>query len=117
MKYPQAARTCERARKIDPHDPFWIIELAKIYKNTKQDDKMLEIYEEVAKIDPDELLPRQRLAKHYLGLKDNAQAERYARMGLEIDVLDRECQRILIEALTAQNKNDEVDRLKKIFGL
>jgi tetratricopeptide (TPR) repeat protein len=115
-KYPQAARTCERARKIDPHEQSWIVELAKIYTKTEQKDKLLEIYEEVAKIDPDDLLPRKRLARHNLDKGNNAEAERYARMGLEIDVLDKTCQEILIDALTAQNKRDEVNRLKKIFG-
>ena len=53
----------------------------------------------------------------FLDKGNNAEAEKYARMALEIDVLDMPCQQILIEALTAQNKMDEVNRLKKIFGL
>jgi tetratricopeptide (TPR) repeat protein len=116
-KYAQAARTAERARKIDPHDPRWIVQLAKIYVKTEQKDKLLEIYEEVAKIDPDDLGPRKTLARHYLDLGKHAQAERYARMGLEIDVLDAECQRIILQALTALNRQEEADRLRKVFGL
>ena len=46
----------------------------------------------------------------------NEEAERFARMGLEIDVRDAECQRVLLEALANQNKQDEADKLKKIFG-
>jgi tetratricopeptide (TPR) repeat protein len=116
-KYAQAARTAERARKIDPHDPSWIVQLAKIYVKTDQKDKLLKIYEEVAKIDPDDLGPRKTLARHYLDLGKHAQAERYARMGLEIDVLDAECQRIILQALTALNRQEEADRLRKVFGL
>jgi tetratricopeptide (TPR) repeat protein len=116
-KYAQAARTVERARKIDPHDPSWIVQLGKIYAKTEQKEKLLEIFEEVAKIDPDDLGPRKTLARHYLNLGKHAQAERYARMGLEIDVLDAECQRIILEALTALNRQEEADRLRKVFGL
>jgi hypothetical protein len=45
-----------------------------------------------------------------------AKAERYARMGLEIDVLDVECQRIVLEALAAQGKDAEAKELRAIFG-
>ena len=110
-KYPQAARTCERGRKIDPHDTGWILLLAKIYVKTEQKDKLVEVFEEVVKLDPDELLPRRKLATHFLDLGKNAEAEKYARMGLEIDVLDRECQRVFLEALTAQGKGDEAGRV------
>lgn len=113
----QAVRTCERARKIDPHDPSWIVALGKLYIKTGEKDKLLEIFEEVARVDPDDLLPRKTLAKHYLDLGKHAEAEKYARMGLEIDVLDRECQRIILEALAGLNRQDEADRLKKIFDL
>ncbi len=115
-KEAQAVRTCERARKIDPHDPTWIVKLGKLYVKTGQKDKLLEIFEEVARVDPDDLSPRKTLAKHYLELGKHAEAERYARMGLEIDVLDAECQRIILEALAGLNRQDEADRLKKIFG-
>lgn len=113
----QAIRTCERARKIDPHDPAWIITLGKLYSKTGQKDKLLGIFEEVARVDPDDITPRRTLAKHYLDLGKHAEAERYARMGLEIDVLDRECQRVILEALAGLNRQAEADRLKKIFDL
>ena len=58
-----------------------------------------------------------RLAVHYLEKGNNAEAARYARMGLEIDVLDADCQRVMVEALGALNRQDEANRLKMIFGL
>ena len=116
-KFPQAVRTCERARKIDPHDPGWLKLLGDLYVKTKQADKLLEVAEEVAKIDPDEITSRRALAKSFFEKGNNAEAEKYARMALEIDVLDSVCQQILLDALTAQNKMDEADRLKKIFAL
>ena len=96
-QFAQAVRTGERARKIDPHDSVWIVQLGKLYVKTEQKEKLLEIFEEVVKIDPDDLAPRKVLAKHYLDLGKHLEAERYARKGLEIDVLDAECQRIIIE--------------------
>ena len=45
---------------------------------------MLEIFKEVVKVDPDDLVPRKRLAKHFLDANNMAEAERYARMALEI---------------------------------
>jgi cellulose synthase operon protein C len=116
-KLPQAARTCERARKIDPDEPSWIMALGQIYEKTGQKDKLLEIYEDLAKLDGDNLAPRKALAVHFLEKGNNAEAARYARLGLEIDVLDADCQRVIIEALNALNRQDEANRLKMIFGL
>ena len=116
-KYAQAATTCERGRKIDPNDTTWIKLLGVIYVQTKQKDKLIEIAEEVTKMDVDDIGPRKMLARHYLDLGKHAEAERFARMGLEIDVLDRECQQIILEALPALNRQDEADRLRKIFGM
>jgi tetratricopeptide (TPR) repeat protein len=116
-KFPQAARTCERARKIDPNEQSWIVLLGAMYEKTGQKDKLLEIYEDLAKMDVDDLLPRKTLARHYLDKGDNAEAARYARMALEIDATDRDCQRILLESLNALNRQDEANRLKAIFEL
>jgi tetratricopeptide (TPR) repeat protein len=116
MKFPQAAKTCELARTIDPHDPYWIKELQKVYIKTQDKDKLVEIFEEVARIDPDDFLPRKTLAIRNHDMGKNMEAEKYARMALEIDVTDRECQRILVESLTALNRQEEADRLRKVFG-
>jgi Flp pilus assembly protein TadD len=116
-KFAQAARTCERARKLDPHEPSWVILLGVIYQKTEQKDKLLDIYEELAKVDGDDLTPRKELAKHFMEKGDNTEAAKYARMALEIDAADRTCQQILVDSLTALNQKDEANRLKTIFGL
>lgn len=116
-KLPQAIRTCERARKIEPHEQSWIVMLGALYEKTGEKEKLLEIYEELAKTEVDDLLPRKTLAKHYFDKGDNAEAARYARMGLEIDVLDADCERIIVDALNALNRQEEANRLKMIFEL
>lgn len=113
--FNKAVQTCERARKIDPHDPYWIMELYKIYVKTDQKNKLVEIFEEVARIDPDQMKPRKELAQHHSRMGKHAEAERYARMALEIDVTDRECQTIFIDSLVGLNRQAEADRYRKIF--
>ena len=46
---------------------------------------------------------------------DHALAKKYARAGLEIDVLDTVCQEILLESLKAQNKDAELRALRKLL--
>ncbi|MBM3993290.1 MAG: tetratricopeptide repeat protein [Planctomycetes bacterium] len=115
MKHEQAITTCEKARKIDPHDPTLVGTLAKLYSKTGQKDKLIEIAEEVTRMDTDDLGSRRTLAKHYFDLGKHEEAARFARMGLEIDVLDGECQRVILASLTALNRNEEADRLRKVF--
>jgi Flp pilus assembly protein TadD len=114
-KFTQAAETFERCRKLDPFDPSWLPELAKIYTQAGADDKLIGVLKDAADLDPDDLPMRRKLAKLARAQGDNATAEKYARQGLEIDVLDRDCQTVLMEALTAQNKDAEVKALRKLL--
>jgi predicted Zn-dependent protease len=115
-KYTAAARTFERCRKLEPFDTSWLVQLAKCYVKTEDKEKMLEVFKEVVKVDPDDLVPRKRLAKHFLDMNNNAEAEKYARMAIEIDVLDRDSQTYLLQALDAQGKDAEAKDLRAIFG-
>lgn len=115
-KYEQAARTFERGRELEPNEPSWLGELAKAYMKTEQREKLLAIYREVATMDPDDALPRRRLAQAAADAGNHAEAEHYARMVMEIDVRDAKTQQILLQALEAQNKNAEAAELRKIFG-
>ena len=68
-------------------------------------------------MDVDQIGPRKTLAQHHHEKGNHAEAERFARMALEIDATDRECQRILVESLTGLNRAGEAERLSKVFGL
>ncbi len=115
-KFTQAERTAERARKIDPHDPNWIKALAKIYVQTEQKDKLLDIFQEVARIDPDDFEARKVLALHFAKIGNHAEAEKYARMALEVDVTDASVQSVLLDALAGQNKEADAARWRKLLG-
>ncbi len=114
-KFDQAAQTFERCRKLDPLDASWLPELAKIYTQSKDDDKLLGVLKDACLLDPDDLAIRRKVAKLAKSKGDNPTVEKYARQGLEIDVLDRECQDMLMEALRAQNKDAELKELKKLL--
>jgi cellulose synthase operon protein C len=115
-KYAAAARTYERCRKLEPHEAAWLAQLAKVYPKAEEPDKLAEVYRELAKIDYDDPLPRRRLARQAADAGKHADAERYARLALEIDVLDADSQKILLDALRAQGKEQEEKELREIFG-
>jgi tetratricopeptide (TPR) repeat protein len=115
-KYAAAARTFERCRKLEPHDTTYLAQLAKAYHKTEQPDKLAEIYREMVKVDYDDPVPRRRLARLSLDEGKHAEAERLAKMALEIDVLDTDTQNMLLEALRAQGKEQEEKDLREIFG-
>ena len=113
--YDEAAKTYELGRKLEPYESSWLVQLARIYTQTKDDDKLIEVLKGVAGGDADDLTTRSKLAQMLLAAGNHAEAERYARGGLEIDVLDRDCQRVLEAALAAQNKNEELKQLRRLL--
>jgi len=108
-------RILEKGRVLEPHNPSWLVELAKAYNQTNDEPKLLNVLGDLAKMDFDDLSIRKKLAQLHAKAGNQAEVERYARQGLEIDVLDTECQKLLIAALEAQNKNAEVAELKKLL--
>src|SRR5262249_19576430 len=101
-KYTEAAQLFELARKADPYDHDVLVNLARAYAQTKKTDKLIEVLKELVPSDPDDLATRKRLAEYLLKADRAKEAERYAREALEIDVLDRDAQEILQEALHKQ---------------
>lgn len=114
-KFDQAAKTFERCRKLDPSDPSWLGQLAKIYIKSGDDDKLIGVLKNMAEMDFDDLTIRRKLCTMLRDKKDHAEAEKYARQGLEIDVLDQECQQVFLESLAAQNKNEELQTFKRLL--
>jgi len=92
------------------------MELARVFARQEKKDRQIEILKELVPADVDDIEIRKRLAKLLIERKDYAGAEKYARECLEIDVKDTAVRTMLLESLMGQNKQGEVDRLKKLLG-
>jgi len=89
--FNKAARMFELARKAEPLDSKWLVELA---------------LEQLVPTDADDLDSRRKLAQLLAEAERYTEAERYARRALEIDVVDIPAQQALGDALLAQRKLD-----------
>ena len=58
-------------------------------------------------------LPSIQIARLLSETGAHAEAERYARQALEIDIRDKEAREVLFKALGDQKKENEIERLKK----
>jgi tetratricopeptide (TPR) repeat protein len=112
---PKALEMYELGRKAEPYESKWLIELARVYGQTGDKDKLIAVLKDLAPTDADDLDVRKRLAKLLLETDKAAEAEKYAREALEIDVQDREMQELLLKALTEQKKEEEAERVRKLF--
>jgi tetratricopeptide (TPR) repeat protein len=115
-KYMEAATVFEMAHRADPYEPRWLVQLARAYVQSNNNRKLIEVLEKLAPTDADDLATRKRLAVLLLEAGKPAEAERYAREALEINVLDRDVQKSLKEALRKQQKDDELKKVEKVFG-
>ena len=114
-EYDAAAVIFELGRKAEPYDNTWLIELAKCYRANSNSSKLIGVLIDLAPTDADNLECR-RLAAQLLAKEGrHAEAERYAREAMEIDVLDRVAQQTLEASLRAQNKTAEADELAKML--
>ena len=113
--FPDAAKSLERGRALEPFDPYWLVQLAKVYVQTKDEDKLMDVLKSVAEADPDDLVSRTKLAEYFDKNKMWPEAERYALGALEVDVKNAEAQMILLRALEQQNKNDERALYQKLL--
>ncbi|HMC65752.1 MAG TPA: tetratricopeptide repeat protein [Gemmataceae bacterium] len=114
-EFPKAVEICELGRKTEPYESKWLTDLARIYAQTGDKDNQIAILKELAPADADDLDVRRRLAQMLLDANRPAEAERFAREALEIDVLDGEAQAILEKALVAQKKTAEAEKLRKLL--
>ncbi|HLW68713.1 MAG TPA: tetratricopeptide repeat protein [Gemmataceae bacterium] len=114
-KLDKAAELFEQGRKVDPYDPVFLEELARLYKKTDDKAKRIAVLTELVATDADEFDQRKLLAQMLLAEGRNAEAEKVAKDALEIDLLDEEVQDVLFKALKAQKKDDEAARIKKLL--
>src|SRR5262249_49118644 len=90
MEFDKAAKAFETGRKADPADRGGLEDLARVYARKNDRDKQIEILKEMVPLDADDLENRLRLAKMLNEAGKYADAEKYAREGLHIDVTNQE---------------------------
>src|SRR5262249_21151734 len=86
--FADAARTYELGRKAEPYESTWLVELSKVYNQTKEEAKLIDVLKDLAPTNADDLATRRKLAELLGKAGRQAEAERYAREALEIDVND-----------------------------
>jgi tetratricopeptide (TPR) repeat protein len=111
----KAREMYELGRKAEPFESKWLVELARVYGQTGDKDKLIAVLKDLAPTDADDFDVRKRLAKLLLDVDKPADAEKYAREALEIDVQDREMQETLLQSLAAQKKDQEAERVRKLL--
>jgi len=114
-EFNNAADVYELGRKFDPYDSHWLQELARAYAQTNDPKKQISVLRDLVPLDADDLDRRVRLARLLAEQKQHAEAEKYARQALEIDVTHAQARELLYKALQAQNKADELKRLKALL--
>src|SRR5262249_8110196 len=105
-EYAKAVEIYELAHKAEPYDSKWLVGLLRVYTQTEDRGKQIETLKRLVPTDPDDLNLRVRLARLLLDEGQAAEAERYARQALEIDVLDAHAEQVLGDALVALGKVD-----------
>jgi tetratricopeptide (TPR) repeat protein len=113
--FAKAAEIFELGRKAAPYDNQWLLDLARVYAQSGDKERQMAVLKDLVPTDADDLEHRKRLAKMLLEAGRHAEAAHYAREALEIDILDDEVQDTLVKALTAQKKDAEAEKLRKLF--
>ena len=78
-KFAEAAKAYERCRALEPHDRAWLPQLAKIYSQSGDNEKLLGVLKDLAKLDADDLVTAQEAGQDSADAGKHADAERYAR--------------------------------------
>ena len=110
-----AAKLLEHGREVAPLDGNWLEQLAQLYSNMDDSEKLSSVLKEIVEHDPDELTGRLKLAHLALDAKLFVEAKTYAGEAIQIDVTNVEAQNLLLAALKGLNEADRVEELKKRF--
>jgi tetratricopeptide (TPR) repeat protein len=114
-EFEKAAEFLEKGRGLAPLDGNWLELLTRCYEGSKNSEKLIAILQEIVGQDPDELAGRVKLAQLFVSAQKPAEAERFARDALAIDVHDAEARKQLLAALEQQGKTDAAAKLRARF--
>ena len=115
-EFAAAAEQFEQCRALAPLGGDWLEQLRSLYTKLEETDKLVKVLRDITSGDPDDLQARLQLAKLYLDAKKYPEAETMARDSLHIDVLNKEGRDLLLEALKAQKKTEEAEKLTARFA-
>jgi tetratricopeptide (TPR) repeat protein len=115
-EWDKAAEIFDLGHKVEPFQPDWLKQLARVYAQKDEKPKLIAALKELVPTDADDLEQRLRLARLLLDSGDAVEAEKYARQALEIDVRGKEGRTIFLKALEEQKKNDEADKMRRLFA-
>src|SRR5207253_3005332 len=76
-EFGKAAETFELARKVEPYESKWLIELARVYAQSGDKDKHIQVLKDLVPTDADDLDQRKRLTRLLLDAGNLADAEQY----------------------------------------
>jgi tetratricopeptide (TPR) repeat protein len=114
-EFEKAAEMFELGRKAEPFQPDWLKQLARVYAQKEDSTKLISVLKELIPTDPDDLEVRLRVSRLSLEKGEAAEGEKYARQALEIDVRGKEGRELLLKSLEKQNKDVEVEKLRRLF--
>ncbi len=112
----KAAGVFEQGRKAQPFESEWLAQLARTYAQAGEKEKQIEVLIALVPTDADDFDRRERLARLLQEAGRHAEAEKYARQALEIDIRSAEARATLFAALKSQKKDAEAARLRKLLG-
>ncbi len=115
--FAKAAEIYELGHKAEPYDNRWLLDLSRVYAQSGAKEKQIDSLKQLVPTDADDLDHRKRLARLLEEAGRHAEAERYAREALEINIRDKEAQETLLKALDAQKKDAEAAKLRKMLGV
>jgi tetratricopeptide (TPR) repeat protein len=105
----------EQGHKAEPYDSQWLVQLVRVYAQLGDKEKQIAALKELVPLDADDLENRKRLARLLLDNGNAAEAEKYARECLEIDIKDKEARATLLKALGQQNKDAELKKFQELL--
>jgi tetratricopeptide (TPR) repeat protein len=114
-EFDKAAEMYELGRKAEPFESEWLARLVQVYAQKEDKPKLIGVLEDLVPTDADDFEQRLRLAKLLAETGRAAEAEKYARQALEIDLRSEEARNVLLKALEAQKKDAEAQKLRGVF--
>lgn len=108
-KFAEAADLFGLGLRRDPDHVPWLKGLAAAYLKSGDTARLRTVLERIAVTDADDATVRLKLAKMSLDEKNYEEAVKYARMALQVDVLDPETHRVLGEAYSKLGRKEKAE--------